>query len=270
MNPYVALIELPLPVSIAVVCLPLLAITVILAARTGRGALDSRANDNVSTAAIRLVGGAFIFVSAFSTAAMWQESGRVADSIDQEFGHASAFVNHLEAQGVPEAEPVIRDIRDYATIVEGGELIDARVDSTPNGPNAHLFSAVRGIVELDKAGKLDASDSKILLDSLAAMTEARNSRLSQPHPILPLPLFVLVTTLGVFTIIVAAAYPSGPDRRLKWLQSLTAFAVVASLLGTVLFLVNSDNGWLREHHLRPVQLFMEETAQTMAGVPAGR
>lgn len=81
MNPYVALIELPLPVSIAVVCLPLLAITVILTRRTGRGALDSRANDNVSTAAIRLVGGAFIFISAFSTAAIWQESSHVADSI---------------------------------------------------------------------------------------------------------------------------------------------------------------------------------------------
>ena len=270
MNPYVALIELPLPVSIAVVCLPLLAITVILTRRTGRGALDSRANDNVSTAAIRLVGGAFIFISAFSTAAIWQESSHVADSIGQEFGHASAFVNHLEAQGIPEAGPVIDTVRNYAAIVAGGELMTGGIDSTPDGPNTQLLSAVRGIVELDKAGKLDGSDSKILLDSLAAMTEARNSRLSQPHPILPFPLFVLVTTLGVFTIVVAAAYPSGPDRRLKWIQSLTAFAVVASLLGTVLFLVNGDSGWLREHHLRPAQLFMEETNAMMKELPAGR
>jgi len=270
MNPYLALIELPLPVSIAVVCLPLLAITVILTARTGRGALDSRANDNVSTAAIRLVGGAFIFVSAFSTAAMWQESSHVAESVGQEFGHATAFVNHLAAQAIPEAEPVIRNIRDYATIVANGELITGRVDSMLTGPNTQLLNAVRGVVALDKAGKLDGSDSKVLLDSLATMTEARNSRLSQPHPILPLPLFALVTTLGVFTIVVAAAYPSGPDRRLKWVQSLTAFAVVASLLGTVLFLVNQDSGWLREHHLRPVQLFMEETASITKGSPARR
>ena len=270
MNPYLALIELPLPVSIAVVCLPLLAITVILTAWTGRGALDSRANDNVSTAAIRLVGGAFIFVSAFATAAMWQESSHVADSIGQEFGHASVFVNHLEAQGVPEAGPIIDTIRDYAATVSQGELVTSRADSTPGGPNALLLKAVRGIVELDKAGKLDGSDSKILLDSLAAMTEARNGRLSQPHPILPLPLFALVTTLGIFTVVVAAVYPSGPDRRLKWIQSLTAFAVVASLLGTVLFLVNQDSGWLREHHLRPAQLFTEETDAMMKELPAGR
>lgn len=270
MTLYLALIELPLPVSIAVVCLPLLAITVIVTMWTGRSALDSRANDNVSTAAIRLVGGAFIFISAFSTAAMWQESSHVAESIGQEFGQATAFVNHLAAQGVPEAAPLIRNIRDYAAIVQSGELTNGRVDSTADGPNAQLRSAILGIVELDKAGKLDTKDSPILLNALSAMTEARNSRLSQPHPLLPWPLFALVTMLGLLTIVVAATYPSGPDRRLKWTQSLTAFAVVASLLGTVLFLVNGDSGWLREHHQRPAQLFVEETAPIMAALPVPR
>gem|GEM_PF-1620099 len=271
MNTYLALIELPLLVSIAVVCMPLLVITVVLTVRTGRRALDSRADDNVSTAAIRLVGGAFIFISAFSTAAMWQESGAVAETIGQEFGHATAFVNHLAAQELPEAVPLIMNIRAYAAMVMDGELIHEQVNATTaDGPNAQLRSAILGIVELDKAGKLDAKETPILLDSLAAMTEARNSRLSQPHPILPLPVFVLVTAMGVFTVIVAAAYPSGPDRLLKWTQSLTAFAVVASLLACVLLLINVDDGWLREHHLRPAVLFMEETASATAGQAAPR
>ena len=71
-------------------------------------------------------------------------------------------------------------------------------------------------------------------------------------------MFVLVVGLGVLTTIVAAAYPSGPDRQTKWLQALTALAVVASLLSTVVFLLNGESGWMREDRQRPAQVFVAE------------
>ena len=223
----------------------------------GRGEHHLRANDNVATAAIRLIGGAFIFVSAFSTAALWQESSRVADTIGREFGYASVFVNHLDAQNIAGAEDLMNGLRTYATIVMDGELTTSEVATIEDGANEQVSQVTRRIIELDEAGALDSSDVSVLLDSLAGMTMARNSRLSQPYP--PLPIFSLVALLGVFTIIVAAVYPTGPDRRLKLLQSLASFAVVASLLSTVMFMLNGDSGWLREHRLRPAEIFVEES-----------
>lgn len=267
MAAYLFLVELPLPISIAVIVLPLLALTIVLIVLLGRRDQDVRANDNVATAAIRLVGGAFIFVSAFSTAAIWQESNHVAQTIGGEFGHASVFANHMAAQELPEGSGLIRELRAYTDVVMSGELINAQVTAAEgeDGAEVHVRNAVRGVIDLEDQNKIDSSDSKVLLDALASMTTARGDRLSQPYPILPLPVFVLVLSLGILTIVIAAAYPSGPDRRLKWLQALTAFAVVASLLSTALFLLNGDSGWSREQRLGPAELFMEES--TALGAP---
>ena len=64
---YRGFINLPVGVSVTLIVASLTALTVAIVLWTGRRDPDLRSNDNVSTAAIRLVGGAFIFVSAFST-----------------------------------------------------------------------------------------------------------------------------------------------------------------------------------------------------------
>ena len=225
---------MPLAAAILLILVPLLALTIILVIATGRADHQVRANDNVATAAIRLIGGAFIFMSAFATVALWQESSRLADTVGQEFGHAS--------------------------IVMDGELMNPRISSSNDGANEQVFEATRGIVKLDAAGTIESDDAKVLFDSRGGMTLARNSRLSQPYPLLPLPIFALVVVLAVSTIILAAMYPTGPDRRLKWIQALLSFVVVAGLLSTVTFLLNGNSGWLREDRQRPAVLFLQESS----------
>jgi hypothetical protein len=257
---YMTFVEMPLVAAVLVIVVPLLALTIILVAALGGADHQLRANDNVATAAIRLIGGAFIFMSAFATVALWQESSRLADTVGLEFGHASVIVNQLSAQEVAGAEGIVGHLRAYATIVMDDELLSPRDSSMRDGANEQLFQATRGIVKLDAAGSIESDDAKLLFDSLGGMTLARNSRLSQPYPLLPLPIFAIVVVLGVSTIIIAALYPTGPDRRLKWIQSLLAFVVVAGLLSTVTFLLNSSSGWLREDRQRPATLFLEESA----------
>ena len=110
---------MPLAAAILLILVPLLALTIILVIATGRADHQVRANDNVATAAIRLIGGAFIFMSAFATVALWQESSRLADTVGQEFGHAS--------------------------IVMDGELMNPRISSSNDGANEQVFEATRGI-----------------------------------------------------------------------------------------------------------------------------
>ena len=255
---YRGLIGLPVGVSIALIAVSLSALTVAIVMWTGRRDPDVRANDNVSTAAIRLVGGAFIFVSAFSTASVWQESTHLAEIAGREFGAASSVMNNLTAQRMPEALPVMAALRDYAAIVGDEELVTAHAVAGVDGANERLVSATGGVIGLSNSEKLNSDDVKVLLDALADMSVARHDRLSQPYPVLPMPVFVLLVILGVLTVIVAAAYPSGPDRKAKWLQALTALAVVVSLLSTVVFLLNGESGWMLEDRLRPLQVFMSE------------
>ena len=255
---YRGLIGLPVGVSIALIAVSLSALTVAIVMWTGRRDPDVRANDNVSTAAIRLVGGAFIFVSAFSTASVWQESTHLAEIAGREFGAASSVMNNLTAQRMPEAVPVMAALRDYAAIVGDEELVTAHAVAGVDGANERLVSATGGVIGLSNSEKLNSDDVKVLLDALADMSVARHDRLSQPYPVLPMPVFVLLVILGVLTVIVAAAYPSGPDRKAKWLQALTALAVVVSLLSTVVFLLNGESGWMLEDRLRPLQVFMAE------------
>ena len=254
---YSWLIGLPIGASFAVITLPLLAITVSIVLTTRRRANDVRANDNVSTAAIRLVGGAFIFISAFTTATVWQQSNHVTEIASHEFGQVSSIVNNLAAQDTPAAVDLSSELRAYAETVSRDELVGAHAASTSDGANELIVTVTRGIVDLSNEQKLNSNDVKVLLDSLASITDSRHARLSMPYPLLPMPIFVLLGLLGVLTVIVAASYPSGPDRRTKWLQSLTAVAVVASLLGTVVFLLNGESGWMREERLRPVQVFLD-------------
>lgn len=260
MTIYASFVEMTLVVAILLILVPLLALTIILVMAVDRGDYHLRDNDNVATTAMRLIGGAFIFMSAFATVALWQESSRLADTIGQEFGHASVVVNHLRAQEVPGSEEIIGHLRTYASIVMDGELINPRVSSSNDGANEQVFEATRGIIKLDAAGRIESDDAKVLFDSLGGMTLARNSRLSQPYPLLPLSIFALVVVLGVSTIILAAMYPTGPDRRLKWIQALLSFVVVAGLLSTVTFLLNGNSGWLREDRQRPAVLFLQESS----------
>ena len=181
-NWYTTFVELPLTVSIPILIVPLLALTVILVMAVDRGDYHLRDNDNVATTAMRLIGGAFIFMSAFVTVALWQESSRLADTVGQEFGHASVIVNQLSAQEVPRSEEIIGHLRTYASLVMDGELINPRVSSSNDGANEQVFEATRGIVKLDAAGTIESDDAKLLFDSLGGMTLARNSRLSQPYP----------------------------------------------------------------------------------------
>jgi hypothetical protein len=166
-------------------------------------------------------------------------------------------MNNLAAQRIPEAIPVMGTLREYATIVAEEELVNAH-SIAGDGANGRLVSATEAVIALANADKLNSDDVKVLLDALSVMSVSRHDRLSQPYPILPLPVFVLVVGLGVLTTIVAAAYPSGPDRQTKWLQALTALAVVASLLSTVVFLLNGESGWMREDRQRPAQVFVAE------------
>jgi hypothetical protein len=254
---YRGFISLPVGISVTLIVVSLTGLTVAIVLWTGRRDPDLRSNDNVSTAAIRLVGGAFIFVSAFSTSSVWQESTHLADAAGREFGAASSVMNNLAAQRIPEAIPVMGSLREYATIVAEEELVNAH-SIAGDGANARLVSATEAVISLANADKLNSDDVKVLLDALSVMSVSRHDRLSQPYPILPLPVFVLVVGLGVLTTIVAAAYPSGPDRQTKWLQALTALAVVASLLSTVVFLLNGQSGWMREDRQRPAQVFVAE------------
>ena len=81
MTIYASFVEMTLVVAILLILVPLLALTIILVMAVDRGDYHLRDNDNVATTAIRLIGGAFIFMSAFATVALWQESSRLADTI---------------------------------------------------------------------------------------------------------------------------------------------------------------------------------------------
>ncbi|MCX7431408.1 MAG: hypothetical protein NTY17_10470, partial [Planctomycetia bacterium] len=255
---YRGFISLPVGISVSLIVATLTAMTLAIVVWTGRRDLNLRANDNVSSASIRLVGGAFIFLCSFSTALVWQESTHLSGAAGHEFGAASSVMNSLAAQRIPEAIPVMTTLREYATIVADEELVNAHSIAGADGANELLVSATDAIITLANADKLNSEDVKVLLDALSVMSVSRHDRLSQPYPTLPLPVFVLGVGLGVLTTIVAAAYPSGPDRQTKWLQALTALAVVASLLSTGVFLLNGESGWMREDRHRPAQVFVAE------------
>jgi hypothetical protein len=187
------------------------------------------------TAAIRLVGAAFVFLATFTAYSQWQATMDLEEAIRAEV-IASAVVFDLAPAG-PE-----------------GELLESRLLAYVDAVASSPLSANAGRIELSEVLTSSArSDNGIrggqLSEAVLRLASARELRDVLPETGVPWVARLAVGILGVLTLVVAAVYPSGHSRRLKLLQAWSAAVVVTTTLATLVLL---QAPWFEEARLAGV------------------
>lgn len=194
-----------------------------------------RSDDNVMTAAIRLVGAAFVFLATFTAYSQWQSTMDLEEAIRAEVV-ASGVVFDLAPAG-SEGELIKSRLLDYVDAVAVSPL-------SASAGRSELSDVLTSIAQTD-----DGVRGRQLGEAIVALVSAREVRDVLPETGVPWVARLAVGILGVVTLGVAAVYPRGHSRRLKLLQAWSATAVVTTIVATLVLL---QAPWIEEARLSGV------------------
>ncbi len=90
------------------------------------------------------------------------------------------------------------------------------------------------VIAIEQADIVNERDLNRMLKQVDDFQTIRRTRLSGTRPLVPQVVIVtfLVTTLA--TLVLIGCFPTGPSRRLKWMQVIGSVAVVSSVWFSVL------------------------------------
>ncbi len=232
------MLEISLSVGVVLVCL---IVTIVGTRHALRSDRHDRANDNVMTAGIRLAGAAFVFLAAFAGYSQWQTIATQESSFRAEFA-AVADLYRLAPPGV-EGEEIRVALLEYATEVRASPLDESAGKSALS------------VIEAASERPIGASISGQMVDATMNLADSREMRDLLPDSGVPWVVHGAVFILGLASLVLAAFYPAGTSRGLKWLQAMSAAAVIGTIMVTLILL---EAPALEEDRLQPGADFMLE------------
>lgn len=255
---YVWLLSKPYFLIILAVAVPSLLIALIFARVALRRPPADRSADNTATAAIRLVGGAFIFFSAFSTMSAWQGVNHLLADVTREFHILGTIADDIERVKPMSRARLAPHMVEYAQIVRTEEL-------GPDGFPTRSRNAAKKLAEIEQmidtvlSGTLPDDHTRVakLVDHLEDFKDTRKDRLSRPSPMVPPVVLMLLVIVGMLTLMIVGLYPAPPDRLMKWVQVISSALVVAGLMATVLLLESPSLPYRQLGIERPIALFLD-------------
>ncbi|MCX6535567.1 MAG: hypothetical protein NT119_03315 [Actinobacteria bacterium] len=221
---------------------------------------ENHQDDNVMTAAMRFVGAAFIFIGSFANVTAWQGASSANSSLKNELAALSALSETILdyeqdatlSDAILKITTYVQTIRDTELSDNGikGVLVDAsglnRTQMTKNSalgvePTIMRDSAEQqaldirsAVIEIELADIVDERDLNRMLKQVDDFQTIRQTRLSGTWPLVPQVVIVTFLIITLATLVLIGCYPTGPSRRLKWMQVIGSVAVVSSVWFSVL------------------------------------
>lgn len=208
---------------------------------------DDRRDDNVLTAAIRFVGGAFALLAAFVIVSLATQASTARSAVRAEAAAADAFAREAGRLPEPHGPALRRAVEAYLDEVitdewplmrEPGRSFDHADDEMD-----HLFDTLFAPTLAPPPGEYD-SRYELAVTSLDRLGERRVQRLLTARDPLSPVLWTALLVSAATMLVVSAVYPAGPRRALKWVQVLSIGTVIAIVLFVVFALEHSYHGFL--------------------------
>lgn len=257
---YESILQSSPQVRILICLLPALLIVLPFMKASLKKGSENRHDDNVMTAALRFVGSAFIFIGSFANVTAWQGASSANSSLKNELAALSALSETILdykqdstlSDAILKITTYVQTIRDTELSENGvkGVLVEeAGLNRTQKTKNSALGVAptimrnsaeqqaldIRSaVIAIEQADIVNERDLNRMLKQVDDFQTIRRTRLSGTWPLVPQVVIVtfLVTTLA--TLVLIGCFPTGPSRRLKWMQVFVSVAVVSSVWFSVL------------------------------------
>jgi len=256
----IELLPMPLWLEFVIVAVVFSAATIFLVRFTGGQDHSSRSNDNVATAVIRFVGGAFVFIGAFSIVTAWQSTNAISADIQHEFGAMSIIAEDTMDEQSPVAHEIRQVLVDYAMEVRTHELAHAPHVVHSNKASQLLLRVSALQNQLAETGTVPQEELATMYKDFDALKQARFARFEVSPSIVPDAVIGGLLIMGAIFILINGLYPSGPSRLIKWVQSLSGLAVVLLIVGMVLTIESPEVNQVSFNH--PIDVFLGEYASS--------
>lgn len=200
--------------------------------------------------AASLVGGSFIFISAFVVVTVWQGERQHEGLIVKEFAAAGNLAEdvvwYMKAGDLDAGtgNRLLDELHAYGQAVRDDEL--TQVTGLPALPatqgSVRANDALREVGNIldEYAAKARIPDDSSLWDWWRDLSNTRVERLSLRAP-LPDALFAVMLVSAVAELVLIGVYPRGDDVAVRWIVSALSGVVVVTVLVAVVMLINPQN-----------------------------
>jgi hypothetical protein len=209
---------------------------------TRKGSIDANV-DRVVT----IVGGGFIFISAFMANTLWQNEGYHHQLISREFAAASdlaedvIWYSNLGEMDPALANRLLDNLQEYGRAVGQDEL--TQLTGLPRLPPGQ--GSARADAALYEVGKaLDQHalsnpdmDRTNLWEFWRNLTNNRTERISLAEP-LATAMFGIMAVTGLATLVLLGIYPAVGNPTKRWIATAVSGIVVVSMFAAILMLVH--------------------------------
>jgi hypothetical protein len=233
------------------------ALSVYFTYRAVRRDLLERGNDSVATVIMRFVGAAFVFLGAFAIVTSWQAASTGIDDVQKEFSSLTALAQDTRSITTEESVTLRDKLIAYSREASTVELSAAPSLRTSPRATELVFEISQTVAQIQESGQLSQSLTNSLAADFDDFKNARNTRLSHTGDLLPDSLMWSLLLIGAIMVGTSSLYPSGPDRTIKWVQSMAILTVVITILGVVFAIESGDLS--QEKFLHPARIFLEST-----------
>lgn len=199
----------------------------------------NRANDSTATAAIRFIGGVFVFIGSFAVVTLWGAQGILDQRVDKEFASLTLLTDDIVL-----ASPAYRDrsyelLEKYSSGVRQEEFgVQLEGGAPPVGGSAMVNDALDGyriIIDEMEAGNVPGVES--LRSEVTQLQLQYLDRLAWSPPFSS-EILVPATIIALATLVIIGIFPAGSATWQKWAQALISTAVVVSVLSMIVVLLS--------------------------------
>ncbi len=257
---YESILQSSPQVRILICLLPALLIVLPFMKASLKKGSENRHDDNVMTAALRFVGSAFIFIGSFANVTAWQGASSANSSLKNELAALSALSETILdykqdstlSDAILKITTYVQTIRDTELSENGvkGVLVEeAGLNRTQKTKNSALGVAptimrnsaeqqaldIRSaVIAIEQADIVNERDLNRMLKQVDDFQTIRRTRLSGTWPLVPQVVIVTFLVITLATLVLIGCFPTGPSRKLKWMQVFGSVAVVSSVWFSVL------------------------------------
>ncbi|NBX23093.1 MAG: hypothetical protein EBR52_03060 [Microbacteriaceae bacterium] len=218
----------------------------------------------LASATLSIVGGAFIFIGAFSLVTSWDTQAKMVGAVTSEFTSVTSLAEDLGSIPGDTSKAIALSFADYARMVRDTEIGTAGVVG-PN-PEAQKALAVieRSVTALAESPGLTAHQVDNLYTHLESVKDARKERLMISVPNLPLSVNALLLVSAILTWVGVGLFPASRVRWFTYLYGGATVLVSSVLIVSVLTLQSPVSA--SDAAMKPVEMFLTSVSEGGANI----
>jgi hypothetical protein len=218
----------------------------------------------LASTTVSIIGGAFIFVGAFSLVTSWDTQDKLVGAVTSEFSSVTSLAEDLGGIPSESSKEIAQSLADYATLVRETEIGTAGVVG-PNIESQKLLAVIeKSITAVAEKPGLTAHQVDNLYAHMENVKDSRKDRLMISVPNLPVSINVLLLVSAFFVLVGIGLYPAGRVRWFTYLYGGATVAVTTSLVVAVLMLQSPLEA--SSSAAKPIDMFLMSMEQGGANI----